>query len=129
VIRTMLAFPAVNSTFRGPYTPDTASGSPARRYAPNSRDVILHQATFAPYHYEAMFGCTGGDFCHGLIHPEQRVEFRPIPGWQGGYRTPVADLYLCGACCHPGPSVVFLPGYNAAHVVLADLGLPAERPA
>jgi len=98
------------------------------RYAPNFRDVILHQATFAPYHYESMFGCTGGDFCHGLIHPEQLVEFRPIPGWQGGYRTPVQDLYLCGASCHPGPGVVFLPGYNGAHVVLADLGIEVPRP-
>jgi phytoene dehydrogenase-like protein len=92
------------------------------RYAPNFRDSILHQATFAPYHYESMFGCTGGDFCHGLIHPEQMLDFRPVPGWGGGYRTPIEDLYLCGAGCHPGPGVTFLPGYNAAHVVLDDLG-------
>ncbi|HKJ25870.1 MAG TPA: NAD(P)/FAD-dependent oxidoreductase [Myxococcota bacterium] len=98
------------------------------RYAPNFRDTILHQATFAPYHYESMFGCTGGDFCHGLIHPEQLVEMRPIPGWNGGYRTPIEDLYLCGASCHPGPGVVFLPGYNGAHVVLEDLGIEVARP-
>jgi len=93
------------------------------RYAPNFRDSIVHQATFAPYHYESMFGCTGGDFCHGLIHPEQMVEFRPVPGSAGGYRTPIEDLYLCGASCHPGPGVTFLPGYNGAHVVLEDLGI------
>ena len=75
-----------------------------------------------------MFGCTDGDFCHGLIHPEQLVEMRPIPGWNGGYRTPVEDLYLCGASCHPGPGVVFLPGYNSAHVVLEDLGIEVARP-
>ena len=95
------------------------------RYAPNFRDSIVHQATFAPYHYEAMFGCTDGDFCHGLIHPEQMIEFRPVPGWQGGYRTPVEHLFLCGASCHPGPGVTFLPGYNSAHVVLEDLGVQA----
>jgi len=93
------------------------------RYAPNFRESIRAQATFAPYHYESMFGCTDGDFCHGLIHPEQMLDFRPVPGWQGGYRTPVENLYLCGASCHPGPGVVFLPGYNSAHVVLADLGI------
>jgi phytoene dehydrogenase-like protein len=93
------------------------------RYAPNFRDAILHQATFAPYHYESMFGCTGGDFNHGLIHPEQMLDFRPVPGWGGGYRTPIADLYLCGASCHPGPGVTFLPGYNGAHVVMQDLGI------
>jgi phytoene dehydrogenase-like protein len=93
------------------------------RYAPNFREAIRHQATFAPYHYESMFGCTGGDFCHGLIHPEQMLDFRPVPGWQGGYRTPVENLYLCGASCHPGPGVTFLPGYNSAHVVMQDLGI------
>ena len=98
------------------------------RYAPNFRNSIEHMATFAPYHYESMFGCTDGDFCHGLLHPEQMVEFRPIPGWQGGYRTPIEDLFLCGAACHPGPGVTFLPGYNSAHVVLEDLGIKVPRP-
>jgi phytoene dehydrogenase-like protein len=46
------------------------------------------------------------------------LDFRPVPGWQGGYRTPVENLYLCGAGCHPGPGVTFLPGYNGAHVVM-----------
>jgi phytoene dehydrogenase-like protein len=95
------------------------------RYAPSFRDAIHGQATFAPYHYESMFGCTQGDFCHGLIHPEQMLDFRPVPGWQGGYRTPVESLYLCGASCHPGPGVTFLPGYNSAHVVMQDLGIEA----
>jgi len=99
------------------------------RYAPGFRDVIVKQATFAPYHYESMFGCTDGDFCHGLIHPEQMVGFRPVPGWQGGYRTPVENLYLCGAGCHPGPGVTFLPGYNSAHVILEDLGIRVDRQA
>ena len=93
------------------------------RYAPEFRDVVLHQATFAPYHYESMFNCTGGDFCQGLIHPEQMVEFRPFKGAKGGYRTPVEGLYMCGAACHPGPGVTFLPGYNGAHVVMEDLGV------
>ena len=57
------------------------------------------------------------------------IEFRPVPGSQGGYRTPVENLYLCGASCHPGPGVTFLPGYNGAHVVMGDLGLSVARPA
>jgi phytoene dehydrogenase-like protein len=93
------------------------------RYAPNFRDAIVQQATFAPYHYESMFGCTDGDFCHGLIHPEQMVGFRPMPGAEGGYRTPIENLYMCGASCHPGPGVTFLPGYNGAHVVMEDFGV------
>jgi phytoene dehydrogenase-like protein len=56
---------------------------------------------------------------------------QPIPreimaGSAGGHRTPIEDLYLCGASCHPGPGVTFLPGYNGAHVVLDDLGIAAR---
>ncbi|MBW2713460.1 MAG: NAD(P)/FAD-dependent oxidoreductase [Deltaproteobacteria bacterium] len=89
------------------------------RYAPNFRDSIIDKAVFAPMHYEAMFGCTGGDFTHGLVHPEQMLSFRPVVGWTE-YKTPVEKLYLCGSACHPGPGVTFIPGYNSAHEVLKD---------
>ena len=36
-----------------------------------------------------------------------------------GHTTPVENLYLCGASCHPGPGVTFLPGYNCAHEIMA----------
>ncbi len=87
------------------------------RYAPNFRESIIDKAVFAPLHYEAMFGCTGGDFTHGLFHPEQMAEFRPVAGWTE-YKTPIENLYLCGSACHPGPGVTFIPGYNSAHEVL-----------
>jgi phytoene dehydrogenase-like protein len=89
------------------------------RYAPNFRESIINKAVFAPLHYEAMFGCTGGDFMHGLFHPEQVAEFRPVVGWTE-YRTPIANLYLCGSACHPGAGVTFIPGYNSAHEVLKN---------
>jgi len=87
------------------------------RYAPNFRESIIDKAVFAPLHYEAMFGCTGGDFTHGLFHPEQMLDFRPVVGWTE-YKTPIENLYLCGSACHPGPGVTFIPGYNSAHEVL-----------
>jgi len=40
----------------------------------------------------------------------------------------VDHRFLCGAACHPGPGVTFLPGYNSAHVVLEDLGIKVARP-
>jgi len=49
---------------------------------------------------------------------------RPFPG-AGDYRTHLPGLYLCGASSHPGGNITGLPGYNAAQVVLADLGLEA----
>jgi phytoene dehydrogenase-like protein len=37
-------------------------------------------------------------------------------------------LYLCGSSSHPGGNVTGLPGYNAAQVLLADLGLSQLGP-
>jgi len=47
---------------------------------------------------------------------------RPLPEC-ADYRTPLRGLYLCGSSSHPGGSVRFGPAYNAAQVVLEDLGL------
>ena len=52
---------------------------------------------------------------------------RPFRG-AGQYRTPVDGLYLCGSSSHPGGNVTGLPGYNAAQVLLADLGLAELGP-
>ena len=49
---------------------------------------------------------------------------RPFPG-AGHYRTHLPGLYLCGSSSHPGGNITGLPGYNAAQVVFADLGLKA----
>ena len=37
-------------------------------------------------------------------------------------RTPMPGVYLCGACTHPGGSVIGINGRNAAAAVLRDLG-------
>jgi phytoene dehydrogenase-like protein len=89
------------------------------KYAPNFKDSIIDKAVLAPFHFESMFGCTGGDFTHGLIHPEQMLDFRPVVGWSR-YKTPIENLYLCGSACHPGHGVTFIPGYNSAHEVLKN---------
>ena len=44
--------------------------------------------------------------------------FRPGPrGWPDN-EVPFEGLYLCGAGCHGGPGVTFIPGYNAGYAVL-----------
>ncbi len=68
-----------------------------------------------------MQGATHGDFTHGLIHPDQMLGFRAMVEGSA-HKTPIEGLYLCGAACHPGPGVTFLPGYGCAHEVLGDLG-------
>jgi phytoene dehydrogenase-like protein len=90
------------------------------RMAPNFPDLIERQFNYPAYTYELMFGCTGGDFTHGLLQPEFMGPFRPGPrGWEDN-PIPVDGLYLCGAGCHGGPGVTFIPGYNCGYAVLED---------
>jgi phytoene dehydrogenase-like protein len=51
--------------------------------------------------------------------PDQMFSFRPIP-FYGDYRTPIRDLYLCGAGTHPGGGVMAVPGRNAATAIARD---------
>ncbi len=86
--------------------------------APNFPDLIERQFNYPAYTYELMFGCTGGDFTHGLLQPEFMGPFRPGPrGWPDN-PIPIDGLYLCGAGCHGGPGVTFIPGYNCGYAVL-----------
>jgi phytoene dehydrogenase-like protein len=86
--------------------------------APNFPDLVERQFSYPAYAYERMFGCTGGDFTHGLLQPEFMGPFRPGPrGWPDR-PLPVDGLYLCGAGCHGGPGVTFIPGYNCGLAVL-----------
>jgi phytoene dehydrogenase-like protein len=87
-------------------------------FAPNFPDLIDRQFNYPAYTYELMFGCTGGDFTHGLLQPEFMGPFRPGPrGWPDN-PVPVDGLYMCGAGCHGGPGVTFIPGYNCGYAVL-----------
>ena len=63
-----------------------------------------------------------GSFANGQVGYD-----RPFRG-AGEYRTPIDGLYLCGSSCHPGGNITGLPGYNAAQVLLADLGLAKLGP-
>jgi phytoene dehydrogenase-like protein len=90
--------------------------------APNFPDTIERQISYPAYSYELMFGCTGGDFTHALLQPELMGPFRPGPrGWID-CAVPFEGLYLCGAGCHGGPGVTFIPGYNAGYAVLDAAG-------
>jgi phytoene dehydrogenase-like protein len=96
------------------------------KYAPNFKDAIMDQVILTHQYFEKAFGITAGDFCHGLLHPGQMWNRRPVPGWSD-YRTPIENLYMCGSGCHPGPGVTGVPGYNGARTVLQDMA--GVRPA
>ena len=57
------------------------------RFAPNFESLILKHTTFTPKHMGTMFGAPGGDYCHGLIHPDQ---IGPVPARARGVRRPAA---------------------------------------
>ncbi len=90
------------------------------RLAPDFESLILRHTTFTPKHMGTMFGAPGGDYCHGLIHPEQMGRNRPGPKGYVDQPVPIDGLYLASAGCHGGPGITFIPGYNAAQQVLAD---------
>jgi hypothetical protein len=50
-----------------------------------------------------MFRAPGGDYCHGLIHPEQMGPNRPGPTSYPGQPLGIEGLYLGSAGCHGGP--------------------------
>jgi phytoene dehydrogenase-like protein len=91
-----------------------------KRLAPNFESLIIRHTTFTPKHMGTMFGAPGGDYCHGLIHPDQIGINRPGPKGYVDQPIPIEGLYLGSAGCHGGPGITFIPGYNAAQQALAD---------
>jgi len=88
-------------------------------YAPNMPGAIIARQVLTPLDLERIYGLTEGNIFHGDLSLDQLFFMRPVPGWSQ-YRTPVRNLYLCGAGAHPGGGVTGAPGYNAAHQALRD---------
>ncbi|HEX9038188.1 MAG TPA: NAD(P)/FAD-dependent oxidoreductase [Ktedonobacterales bacterium] len=99
-----------------------------RTLAPNlTDDVILARHVESPLDMERRNPHNWHGSCHGGDQdPAQEGYLRPMPGYSQ-YRSPVPGLYMTGGCTHPGGSVSGAPGRNAAHAILADLGLSAAK--
>jgi phytoene dehydrogenase-like protein len=91
------------------------------RYAPGFPKSVIDRHVYTPEDLETIFGLTGGNIYHGAMTPDQLFSFRPAAGF-ADYRTPVRNLYLCGAGTHPGGGVWGAPGWNSAHEILRDIG-------
>lgn len=89
------------------------------RYAPNLPGSIEHRQVLSPLDLERRFGLTGGNIMQGAMNFNQLFMMRPVPGWSD-HRTPVKNLYLCGAASHPGGGVMGACGKNAATEILRD---------
>jgi phytoene dehydrogenase-like protein len=91
------------------------------RIAPNFERLITRHTTFTPRHMGTMFGAPGGDYCYGLLHPDQIGPNRPGPKGFLDQPFEVEGLYLASAGCHGGPGITFIPGYNAGRLALAEM--------
>jgi phytoene dehydrogenase-like protein len=87
------------------------------RYAPGFRNSVIARQILTPVDLERTFNLTGGNIFQGAMGLNKLFMFRPAPGF-AGYRTPVKNLWLCGAAAHPGGGVMGAPGWNAARAML-----------
>ena len=88
-------------------------------YIPNLPEVIDDYFLVSPKELEDRLYMSQGHMFHGECVPGQLFQHRPFSGW-ADYRTPIKDLYMCGAGTHPGGTVTGAPGHNAAHEILKD---------
>jgi len=86
------------------------------RFCSNLPDAVIDAQVLGPPDIEKKVGLTGGHIFQGECLPHYMWSNRLTP------RTPMKGVYLCGACTHPGGSVIGINGRNAAMAVLRDLG-------
>lgn len=95
----------------------------AEAYIPDLRERIVKRVVHSPQDLEKILpSALQGTLTHGALVPYQIGAMRPIPEI-GNYRSPIANVYLCGSGTHPGPGVTMAPGRNAAQIIYRDLGL------
>jgi phytoene dehydrogenase-like protein len=89
-------------------------------YAPGLERLVIASQLITPAALDRDWSLTGGHIFHGELSLDQAFTMRPLLG-SGGYRTPIAGLYLCGSGTHPGTGLTGGSGANAARVVAAAL--------
>ncbi len=90
------------------------------RYCSNIPDAVIAAQVLGPPDIERNVGLTGGHIFQGEILPDYLWDRRLTP------RTPMPGVYLCGACTHPGGSVIAVNGRNAAMAILRGAAGPAN---
>jgi phytoene dehydrogenase-like protein len=85
------------------------------RFCSNMQDAVLDMQVLGPPDIERKVGLTGGHIFQGECLPQYMWSNRLSA------RTPMQGVYLCGACTHPGGSVIGINGRNAAMLVLQSL--------
>jgi phytoene dehydrogenase-like protein len=83
------------------------------KYVSNFPDVIEEVEVLGPPDIEKKVGLSGGHIFQGDCLPDYMWDKRL------SYQTPMRGVYLCGACTHPGGSVIGINGRNAATQILS----------
>ena len=86
------------------------------RFCSNLDSAVIDVQVLGPPDIEKKVGLTGGHIFQGECLPAYMWDRRLTA------RTSMAGLYLCGACTHPGGSVIGVNGRNAAMALLKDIG-------
>jgi phytoene dehydrogenase-like protein len=86
------------------------------RFCSNVETAVVDAQVLGPPDIEKKVGLTGGHIFQGECLPPYMWSRRLTA------RTPMPGFYLCGACTHPGGSVIGINGRNAAKAVLRDRG-------
>ncbi|MEX1121637.1 MAG: NAD(P)/FAD-dependent oxidoreductase [Balneolales bacterium] len=89
------------------------------RYAPNMEGKCTDRHIQSPEDIERKHGMLKGNVMHVEMTFDQMFMFRPTPELSS-YKTPIKNLYLSSASCHPGGGVFGAAGYNAAKVILKE---------
>ena len=87
---------------------------------PQLKSSIREIKTLTPLDLEQTYGLSEGDLNHGQLLLDQMFFMRPMPGWST-HKTPIDNLYLCGAGVHGGGGLSGASGRNAAKAVLKGL--------
>jgi phytoene dehydrogenase-like protein len=83
-------------------------------FASNIAGAVEAAEAMGPPDIERKVGLSGGHIFQG--------ECLPPYMWSNRFtaRTPMEKMYLCGACTHPGGSVIAVNGRNAAKAIMRD---------
>jgi phytoene dehydrogenase-like protein len=84
------------------------------RFCTNLPQAVVDYEAKGPPDIERKVGLTGGHIFQG--------ECLPAYMWNNrlSARTPMPGVFLCGACTHPGGSVIAVNGRNAARAILRE---------
>jgi len=95
-----------------------------QKYAPNmTRDKVLWTYFAAPIDFSTKYlDMVQGSIKQGAYEIFQMANNRPNDECSS-HRTPIKNLYVCGASVNPGGLVTFGPGYIAANTIAEDLGI------